>query len=200
MSANSKRGVSLIELVVFIAIAGIAMAALFSVLNTMTARSADPQVRKQLLAIAESLMEEVQLMPFTFCDPDDAHAATATSAAVTIGTTDTTICTALSEDSAIGPEGETRYHATLPFDNVSDYHGFSMSPIVDLAGVGITQLNSYQASIAVAQVALGTGVTGTGGPVPLADSLRITVTVTGPQGTQLKLEGYRTRYAPNTLP
>lgn len=194
MSARAARGATLIELVVFIAISGIAVAALFGVISTMTARSADPQVRKQLLAIAESLMDEVQLMPFTFCDPDDANAATATSATVGVGITN---CATTSEDAPLplAAEGETRYHATFPFDNVSDYNGFAMSPIHDINDVPVPGLTSYSATIAVAQVALGTT-----DPIPAVDSLRITVTVTGPQGTSLSLQGYRTRYAPNTQP
>ena len=35
----------------------------------------DPALRRQALAIAESVLDEVQLMPFTFCDPDDANMA-----------------------------------------------------------------------------------------------------------------------------
>lgn len=193
MSARRSRGVTLIEVVIFIAVAGIAMAALFSIINVTTARSADPQVRKQLLAIAESLMDEVQLMPFTFCDPDDPHAATATAATLNPGDVTGTECTVAIE--GMGPEGETRYSALTPFDNVSDYHGFSMNPIKDITQVDVAGLGAYSASIAVASVALGST-----DPVPMADSLRITVTVTGPQGTSLSLEGYRTRYAPNTLP
>src|SRR5262245_61932560 len=129
---RNARGVTLVELVVFIAIAGVAMAGLFAAFNTMTAASADPQVRKQVLAIADSLMDEVSLMPFTFCDPDDALAATSTGACA-VG--------ANNEDGTIGPEaGETRYSTSTPFDNVSDYNGFSLpaSPgIRDINGTSI---------------------------------------------------------------
>jgi MSHA pilin protein MshD len=59
-----SRGVSLVELLVFMVLVGVAMAGLFAAFNTMTAASADPEVRKQMVAIAESLMEEVQLRPF----------------------------------------------------------------------------------------------------------------------------------------
>src|SRR5688572_9824280 len=82
MCPDRSLGVTLIELVVFIVIVGVAMAGLFAAFNTITAASADPQVRKQMLAIAESLMEEIQLKPFTYCDPDDPQATTATSATV----------------------------------------------------------------------------------------------------------------------
>ena len=200
MSAMSRRasgGVTLIELIVFIVIVGLAMAGVLAAFNTITAASADPQVRKQVLAIAESLMDEVALMPFTFCDPDDANAATATNSTLGAGG-----CATLSEDTAIGPETqsgtpESRYSTTIPFDNVSDYHGFSMGPgIQDITNTTIAGLGAYSAIITVTQAGLASGVN----LIPAADALRISVTVTGPGGVSTTLEGYRTRYAPNTLP
>lgn len=62
---GKSGGVTLVELIVFMVIVGVAMAGLFAAFNTLTAGSADPQVRKQMLAIAESLMEEIELKPFT---------------------------------------------------------------------------------------------------------------------------------------
>ncbi|MBI3375540.1 MAG: type II secretion system protein [Betaproteobacteria bacterium] len=197
MSTRSCRGVTLIELVAFIVIVGVGMAGLFAAFNTMTAASADPQVRKQVLAIAESLMDEVALMPFTFCDPDDANAATATSA--TVGVSDPAKCATAAEvaavnttDPATNESGETRYGATTQFDNVNDYHGFSMSGIRNIADAAITGLGSYTASVTVTQAGLG--------GIAAAEALLISVTVTGPSGFSTTLEGYRTRYAPNTLP
>ena len=188
MSIRS-RGVTLVELIVFIVIVGVAMAGLFAAFNTITAASADPQVRKQVLAIAESLMDEVSLMPFTFCDPDDPAAPTAASAAV---------CTvpANGEEAAMGPEaGETRYSAATPFDNVSDYHGFSMSSgIQDITNTTVSGLGAYSASISVALAGTALGLTANN------DALRISIVVTGPGGVSTTLEGYRTRYAPRTLP
>jgi MSHA pilin protein MshD len=94
----------------------------------------------------------------------------------------------------LGPEaGETRTGSTNPFDNVSDYNGFSMvSGITDLSGATLSGLNAYSASVTVANQALGA--------VPASDALLITVTVTGPVNTTVVLHGYRVRYAPNALP
>ena len=64
MSIKPARGVSLVELIVFIVLVGVAMAGLFAAFNTITAASSGPQVRKQMVAIAESLMEEIELRPF----------------------------------------------------------------------------------------------------------------------------------------
>ncbi len=176
-ACHRQRGLTLIELIMFIVIVGVALAGILTVFNVTTRSSTDPMIRKQMLAIAEAVLEEVQLQPFTLCDPDDPNAATATNPGG---------CTT---PEAIGPEaGETRGSATTPFDNVNDYNG--------LAGIttsitGGAMPSGYSAAVSVAQDALN-GIVAT-------DSLRITVTVT--HGTDsLALEGYRTRHSPNLLP
>lgn len=193
MRHHFQRGISLIELIMFIVIVSVALAGILLVMNVTTRSSADPLIRKQALAIAESLLEEVELMPFTFCDPDDANAETAMAA------TGACAAPANEESATIGPEaGETRYHATTPFDNVSDYHGFAMSGaggIRDITNTPISAaLDGYSASVAVTPIAFG-GITLASG-----DALQITVTVTGPDNIPVVVEGIRTRYAPRTLP
>jgi len=183
---RGQRGLSLVELVLFIIIVGVGVAGILLVFNVTTKASADPLIQKQMLAIAEALMEEVQAKPFTYCDPDDAQATTATSA--TVGPTG---CQATVEGS--GPEGETRVNATTPFDNVNDYGpSLTINPIADITGTTIGGLGTYSATIAVAGSALG--------GIAAAESLLITVTVTGPGSESLVLQGYRTRYAPNAVP
>jgi MSHA pilin protein MshD len=177
---RSARGLSLVELVVFIVVVSAALAGVLQVFQQSVLASADPMLRRQALAIAESLLEEVQLMPFTYCDPDDANVETATSIAG---------CASLPE--SIGPEpGETRF-AAPQFDNVNDYNGYTMSGIVDITGAAAPGLSGYSASVSVAAAALGTITAASG------DALRITVTVSGPGGVSVTLDGYRSRHAPN---
>jgi MSHA pilin protein MshD len=178
--AGRARGFTLIELVLFIAIASTALTGVLRIFIEATLRSADPMQRRQSLAIAESLMEEVQLMPFTFCDGDDANVETATSTAGCAGAAD-----------AIGPESAENRFSTPQFDHVNDYHGYSMTGITDITNTAVTGLSGYNASISVAASALGSLSAASG------DALRITVTVTSPNGQTLSLDGYRTRYAPN---
>lgn len=54
-------GISLVELLVFIVVVGVAAAGVLSVMNLTTRASSDPMVQKQMLAIAEAMLEEVRL-------------------------------------------------------------------------------------------------------------------------------------------
>ncbi len=56
-----QKGISLIELIMFIVIVSVGIAGILSVMNVTTKASADPLLRKQALAIAESLLEEIDV-------------------------------------------------------------------------------------------------------------------------------------------
>lgn len=188
-----QTGISLIELVIFIVIVSVGVAGILSVMNVTVMHSADPIMQKQAVAIAESLLEEIELQPFTWCDPNDDNAISATSTAG---------CAATAE--AMGPEasfvnqpnGESRYQdvnlGNSPFDNVNDYHNFAMAGIrgIDASGTVLPGLGAYNASVTITSV---------GAPFGLAagDVLQINVQVTGPGGTDITLTGFRFRYAPN---
>ena len=178
-----KKGFTLIELVIFIVIVSVALAGVLTVLNITAKSSADPMVRKQALAIAEALLEEVMLQPYTYCDTNDETAATATSAVVGAGGCTTTI-EAIGPD--VNPNGttETRTSSDDPFDNVNDYHGLSTT--TNIAGGGAAK---YTANVTVAATTLNT----------ITDALLITVSVNSGSET-ISLQGYRTRYSPNTVP
>ncbi len=61
-------GLTLIELIVFIVVVGVALAGIAAAINYNVQHTVDPVVRKQALAIAESMLEEVLLQNFS--DPD----------------------------------------------------------------------------------------------------------------------------------
>lgn len=199
MRHHFQRGISLIELIMFIVIVSVALAGILLVMNVTTRSSADPLIRKQALAIAESLLEEVEVMPFTYCDPDDPNAVTANSSAD---------CTAGLDQNKGGaalitptPATENRWSATDPFDNVADYGGFSMlAGICDITNTTptctapIAGLGGYQAAVDVFRAGAALGLASD----DLA--LRITVTVTGPDSVPVVVEGIRTRYSPRAVP
>jgi MSHA pilin protein MshD len=172
-----QLGISLIELIMFIIIVSIGVIALLAVFSTAARKSTDPMIQKQVLAIAESVLEEVESRPFTICDPDDANATTAVT---------TADCATTPE--AMGPESETR----ATFDNVNDYGPTStISPYADITGT--TTIPGYSATVAVANSANLNSL-------PATEVLLVTVTVTGPGSSSLSLQGYRARYAPNAVP
>lgn len=195
-----QRGFSLIELIVFIVVVGVGLAGVLAVLNFTVRNSADPMLRKNMLSIAETLMEEVQLQPFTYCDPTDPNAATANTAVLNAADTTGNFCTAAVE--VVGPEGaQVRISTTVPFNNVSDYAGTPLaSPIADVSGTFAAPAG-YAAFIAIIPEGLGgipSGACAGAGNCTAMNVVRIVVTVTvGAEA--LMLEGYRARYAPNSL-
>jgi MSHA pilin protein MshD len=179
-------GLSLIELIAFILVVGIALAAVLTVINVGARASADPMVRKQALAAAESLLEEIEQQPFTYCDPRDTSAATATSSAG---------CSAPGysiDNTANWGAGKTRY-GPIFFDNVVDYHNFAMNGTLnDVFQQSSSRLVGYSASVRVTQVGSGFGLGNN------ADALRIDVTVTGGSDS-VTLTGFRFRHSPNLV-
>lgn len=194
----SASGFTLIEVIIFMVIVSVALAGVLTVLNVSAKSSADPIIRKQELAIAESLLEEVQMQSFTWCDPDDGNAASATSYST---------CSTAQNTSA-GNAGETRGSATLPFDNVLDYNGLIniTSNISGLSTPSLSMPAGYSASIKVAAADLGgiaSTVTGTDKDAALLITVIVCHAATCSQastGDMITLEGYRTRHSPNMLP
>lgn len=59
MISKAQQGFTLIELIIFIVVISVGMAGILLVMNTVVKGSVDPMVRKQSIAIAESLLEEI---------------------------------------------------------------------------------------------------------------------------------------------
>ena len=185
-----QRGVTLIETIVFMVLMSVGVIGLVAVMNPMITASADPMVTKQMVAIAESLLNEILHQPNTWCDPDDGNVATAQAYAG---------C-ATNPQNILGPTPNTerRNGSGLSgefFDNVRDYAGFAMDNIADPAGGSI--IAGYRAEVAIVE---------TGALFGAADDAVLAVTVTACRTVTpsapcagrdaISLIGYSFRYAP----
>lgn len=182
---REQTGVTLIELVIFIVIVSLAVAGILAVMNMTIRHSSDPLVRKQAIAVAESLMEEVALHSFTFCDPSDANFFTAA---------DNTGCAVAANDQStlVWQAGESRYNNANPYDNVADYNGFTMTGITGIDGTAIAELANYNAAVAITNVGATFGLGAT-------EVLQIVVTVTS-GAESVSVTSFRFRYAPQDAP
>ena len=127
---SSQRGFTLIELIIFIVVVAAGMAGILSVMNTVVKSSADPMIRKQAIAIAESLLEEVLLKEYS-----------SPSGGTNVGA----VCAAASG-------------ARVNWDNVCDYKGYTTTTgISDILGSTVASLSAYNISPAVEVVLQSAG-------------------------------------------
>ena len=68
MTERRQRGFTLIELIIFIVVVSAGLAGILSVMNSVVKSSADPMARKQAMALADSILEEILLKAYS--DPD----------------------------------------------------------------------------------------------------------------------------------
>ena len=190
-----ERGLTFVELIMFIVIVSVGIAGILLVLNVTTQASADPQRRKQALAIAEALLEEVQGSRFTYCDPNDARAERATRPVV--GATDTeTVVDCATRIESVGPE--TASGDARPFDNVNDYVaalGTPQTVTTDILGQPLPA--GYSATITITSEALHD--IASDNTAANMNVLRIRVSVSDGRDA-IVLDGYRTRYDPRWIP
>ncbi len=203
MFNKRQSGLTVVELVIFIVIMGVAAAGILQVMNLSVKNSADPARRKQAMLIAEAFMEEVQQAQMALCDVSNPNAATAKTPS-DCGT----------QQQSFGPPPNT----ARPYYNVKDYvsklgeaqFAFRVNGVdVDVAnapvgtnGAGVALGNASLAGITTtltlnAESALGpAGATVPLGTAPVPEALRITITVTYGPGVNdvITLDGYRTRY------
>jgi MSHA pilin protein MshD len=108
-----QRGVSLIELMVFVVVVAIGLGALLSVFNQSVMQSVDPVIQTKALEKGQALMEEILTRKFDENTP--------TGGVPACDSVDGVACLGIS------PDGD--------YDDIGDYHGFTDT---DDAGFTVT--------------------------------------------------------------
>lgn len=178
-----------------IMIVAVAVSGVLTVYSNGVRSSADTLVRKQAVAIAQSLLDEVLAQAFSYCDPQDPANFSVTPPASTAACTGGAAGSQDKAGAALGPQptSEGRFNPTDPLDNVADYNGYAMLNGIyslDNGAAPVAGLGAYSASVSVSRAGAQFGLAS--GAV-----LRVDVLVTG-QGESITLSGYRFRYAPNS--
>ena len=124
-----QSGLSLIELIIAIVILSVGLVALLIPISNAVRNSADPLIMKQMVAIAEAMLEEIELQPY----------ATPTG-------------------STCNPCAATQANR-VNFDHIANYNTFATTGIYRIddpaAGPGIATLASYNLSVAATPTTLG---------------------------------------------
>jgi MSHA pilin protein MshD len=118
-----------VEVVLFIVVVSVALVVVLKAFEIANVGSADPVLRRQSLAIAQGLLEEIRFKPFGSAATDD-----------------------VLQGGFAGPYTPANRQY---FDDVDDYNGFTMTGITTLGNVALTGLGSYNASVAVTQATFG---------------------------------------------
>lgn len=132
--SNRRRpaGFTLVEMIIAIVIIGVGLAGVLAAFNISVRSSADPLVRKQMLAAAEEMLEEILLKPFAVSGAAPVNALVACGAA-----------------------GSAR----TAFDDVRDYAGYATSGVCDIDGAAVAGLGAYNLAVAITTPNLTDGTT-----------------------------------------
>lgn len=122
-------GFSLVEVVLFIVVVSVALVVVLKAFEVANRGSADPVLRRQSLAIAQALLEEIGHRPFGSAATDDPG-----------------------QGGFAGPYTAANRHL---FDDVDDYDGLSLNGITTLGNVALAGLENYRAGVAVVPAAFG---------------------------------------------
>ncbi len=127
-----QRGISLIELIMFIVIISVALTGILLVMTKVTSHSADPLLHKQAIAAAESLLEEIELQDFI--------SASGATVAVTQA------------------NRNTAYHIVKDYDGFATSGVFPVSGAAGVAGLGSYNAKVTVTDTALGDVAAGSSV------------------------------------------
>jgi MSHA pilin protein MshD len=140
-----NRGATLVELIISIVIISTALIGILSVVNLSAQHSADPVARQQAIAIAESYLEEILLLPVT--DPDGNNAGEGRATFDNISDYNGLSDAGATDQNGNSIAGLENYTITVAVNNVA-ITGVNMGEVIVTVTRGITaiSLSGYRAN------------------------------------------------------
>ena len=211
-----QKGISLIELVIFIVILSVALTGITLIYINTTRYSADPMIKIRSVELAQSTLEEILLKTYDENTPVGGGCVkfAADSNCPAVGTNPNALVTVLSP--AIMTTAEETDRTT--YNDVDDYHNklycgdgvvavntacptLTCEAIENAPGNDIsTEYIGFSVCVQVSFAGGGAGTEinaatpGTGTNVPTNDAKRIDVTVTDPLNSEIALSAYRLNF------
>lgn len=127
---KSKKGFTLIELIIFIVVIGIATTGLFAALNQHNLSSVDPIYQVRALELAQATMDQIIGKRYDEASPNGGFPP--------CGSGGVPICT-----DALGPEEAS----SANYDDVDDYAGFSDNLVAPYAGFSVAVVVEYAGNV-----------------------------------------------------
>lgn len=196
---NKQPGISMIELIVFILVMGIAFVGVMAVFINTQRYSADPMIRIKTVELAQSLMEEILLKAYDERTP--------LGGGCVDGMASTRCTSGRAASAAFGTDpGELNRGA---YDDVDDYHNLAYcgtggtanaactaacNPLVDEQGNNIAA--DYPGfGVCIRVTYDGNGINpGAGVAVLNNDAKRIDIFISDPRDTQLSFSAYKVNF------
>lgn len=206
-----QKGISLIELVIFIVILSVALTGITLIYINTTRYSADPMIRIRSIELAQSTLEEILLKAYDGETPTGGGCVQMSNAATTLCTSGTAPASDPDFGTPLGTDGEASRAA---YDDVDDYTnqlycGDNVTPantacpalacqnMQDGSGNDIaTEYSGFSVCVQVGYAGneLNTVAPGTGTNVSTNDAKRIDVIVTDPLNSRISLSAYRLNF------
>jgi MSHA pilin protein MshD len=174
---KQEKGFTLLELLIFVIITGIAVAAIAGLFAKNVGSSADPYLRQKALAVAKGYMDEILRQRWNHNTPFGGGCVlTGSGQCVAINPANPAAA-------PIGNDGQIR----PDFDDVDDYHGLNESP-TDSSGTAMAGYAGFTVQVQVIQPGANWN------NVDARDVRVITVTAVTPTNESISIRGYRLNF------
>ena len=174
---KKNKGFTLLELLIFVIITGIAVAAIAGLFAKNVGSSADPYLRQKALAVAKGYMDEILRQRWNNNTPFGGGCVLTGSGQ----------CQSINPTNPPAAPTGTDGQARADYDDIDDYHGLNEAP-TDSLGNLMSGYAGFNVQVQVSQPGVNWN------NVDARDVRVITVTATTPTNESITIRGYRLNF------